>query len=252
MRLAIYEAALLNDSDSDESNYSIDEDEDLSLLQTCRQVNMEAQPVLYRRPKSFTSQSKLFSWIDRGQRANLERVRMLKLQLTDVDLSALLQQTPSKRKPTTAWSLYQAELEQLQEALRSMPNLSSLTIIPPKGSGSMLLTSFYRDFLASIPGRCPKLRILELHDSEELLNVYPGLKDVQDLRFTTPTSRKGGAGEPSRSSEHSPLDQRSPSTRSSSKVDADKVEKRRTSAPPATPTRRRRTREARSGNEPKA
>lgn len=248
MRLAIYEAALLDHSDSDESSYSTDEDEDLSLLQMCRQVNMEAQPVLYQRPKSFTSQAKLFSWIGRSQRSNLERVRTLKLQLTDVNLSGLLlQQTSSRRKHTTAWSLYQAELEKLEEALRSMLNLSSLTIIPPKESGSMLLKGFYRAFLASIPSRCPKLRKLELHDNEEVLKDVPTLNEIRDVNFTKSTPRD----EPSRSSEQSQEERQGPSTGPSSKVIVDEVEKRRASAPPATPSTRRRTRTSRNTDQTK-
>lgn len=178
MRIAIYEAASLDESDYSDSSDSI------HLLQTCRQINMEAQPVFYQRPKSFTSQAKLFLWNDRSSTSNLERVRHITVQLTDIDLSPLLHQDKSTRsKHITAWSLYQAELDKLEVTLRALPNLASMTIIPPKETQSMLLKEFYRALLAMIPSRCPKLRNLEVHDSDELLRQVPTLSEVPRVTF---------------------------------------------------------------------
>ena len=194
MRVAIYEAAFLDDTDVSDSSDSI------SLLQTCRQINMEAQPVHYQRPKSFNSQAKLFSWICRSSTSNLERVRTLTIHLTDVDLSPLLHQdNPIRRKPVTAWSLYQAELERLNEVFRAVSNLTSLTVIPPRESRSMLLRNFYRSFLAMIPTRCSKLKKLEVHDydGEELLISVSTLKQISQVSFTGGRARSGSVGESS-------------------------------------------------------
>lgn len=185
MRQAIYEAAILDESESCSESEESTTSTGVNLLRTCRQVKMEAEPIRYQRPQSFASQAKFFIWVDRSRDSNLERVRTLTLHLTDVDLSQLMASVPmSPRNYSTAWSIYQAELERLDGALRSLPNINSLTIIPPKDSRSMLLRQFYKVILSMIPSRCPKLKRLELHDTEDVLNHTPTLKHIQDLVFT--------------------------------------------------------------------
>ena len=249
MRLAIYEAALLDSDDSDSSETSNDSNS-VNLLKTCRQVNMEAQPVISQRPKSFTSQAKLFTWIDRSQRFNLERVRTLTLQLSDIDLAPLLeQQTTARRKNMTAWSLYQAELERLEEALRGLPNLSCLTIIPPKESQSLLVKTFYRSFLARIPKRCPKLKKLELHDSKELLTETPELNEIREVTFTGPVAKSSRAVESSSSAGQSKEDGTKFDLPRNAKLDVHRKERGRVSASPPSPIERRRARASRSMSE---
>lgn len=51
LRDGIYTAALSGSSD-------------LALLQTCRQINMEAQPALFQRPVTHSSQASLFAWAE--------------------------------------------------------------------------------------------------------------------------------------------------------------------------------------------
>ena len=182
MRQAIYEVAILDDSDSAESMMSSGS---INLLQTCRQVKMEAEPIRYQRPQSFSSQAKFFLWLDHSHVSNLERVRTILLHLTDVDLSVLLDpSTTNHRRHSTAWSIYQEELSKLEKALRSLPNLSNLTIIPPKDNRSMLLRQFYRRFLAIIPTRCAKLQRLELHDTAGVLEYAPTLNAIREVVFT--------------------------------------------------------------------
>lgn len=188
MRLAIYEAALLNSSDK------------LALLRTCWQINMEAQAVLYQRPTSFSSQAKLFAWIERSRRTNLERVRTLSLRLTDIDLSPFFEAgITQRRKRMSAWSMYQTELERLEQALISLPNLSRLTIIPPRLGRSQLLKGLYRSFLGMIPHKCQKIRQLELHDSDEILKSVPALRDVRAVTFTEPTLKSSSISSTSKS-----------------------------------------------------
>jgi hypothetical protein len=186
MRQAIYEAAILDDTEGgSDSEESATISTSINLLQTCRQVKMEAEPIRYQRPQSFSSQAKLFLWLDRSREANLERVHTLTLHLTDVDLSRLLDPTmTSAPKHPTAWSIYEEALGRLEDALRSLPNLSSLTIIPPKDNRSALLKKFSQLFLTTIPTHCPKLKRLELHDTKRVLEHVPTLHSIREVVFT--------------------------------------------------------------------
>ena len=239
MRLAIYEALLSDESDSS-SEY-----DGANLLQTCRQLSMEAQPVIYQRPKSFTSQGRLFSWMDRSSHSNLERVRTLTLHLTDVDLSPLLNQNDLEaRQNTTAWSLYQADLDKLENALRSLPNLASLSIVPPKESSSMLLKGFYHSFLAMIASRCPKLRRLELHDSADILDRAPSLNEISQVTFTRSVPGSGTTSEKSTPQKHR-AQRRDPKPSSSVSVEEDFKDTSKVGLAPPTPRLKRQTRRSR-------
>ena len=165
VRLAIYQAAL------------IDKQVNTSLLHLCRQVGMEAQEILYKRHASFDAQAKLFAWIRRSRTANLSRVRSITIRLTDVDLSALLEPPTARRQTRTSiWTLYKDDLEKLEQSLSSLPNLARLTVTPPRIGRSSLLRGLYHEFLSSVPKRCPRLRHLDLHDTEEVLECVPEIK----------------------------------------------------------------------------
>jgi hypothetical protein len=185
MRQAIYEAAIFDDSDGGpNSDENMTPSTSASLVQTCRQVKIEAEPKRYQRPQSFSSQRKLFAWIDHSRHSNLERVRTLTLHLTDIDVSSVL--VPNIFDPhegVRPSDLYRHELAQLEDALRCLPNLASLTIIPPKKNHAML-SNFYRSFLVCIPTRCPKLMRLELHDTNDILAYAPTLNNIEEVVFT--------------------------------------------------------------------
>lgn len=177
MRLDIYELALLDSRPATPS---------LQLLQTCRHISMEARPSLYKRPTSFTSQAKLFAWIDGSRKQDLRRVRGLTVRLTDVDLSSLLDRPTTSTAETRGgvWALYQHELERLDDAVKALPSLSSLTVVPPRAGRSQLLKGLYHSFLALLPKRCPKLKHLELQDAEEVLDAVPALRDLPNVKCT--------------------------------------------------------------------
>lgn len=165
LRTAIYTAALL------------DNDNDTSLLRTCKQIYMAASPTLYQRPASFSSQASLTSWVERSQEADLKRVRTLSLELTDIDMSSLIDNDLERTSPRpTAWSLHQRELEKLDRALRSLSGLRNLSITPPEKIHSQLMKAMYLSFLAMISTRLPSLAELTIHDDESSMNKVPSLK----------------------------------------------------------------------------
>ncbi|KAF7191945.1 hypothetical protein HII31_06755 [Pseudocercospora fuligena] len=154
------------------------------------QHSMETPLVLSHRPVNFISQQKLFTWIEQSQQQDLARVRTLSLRLTDIDLSPLLAATSSSGGGETesAWGLYNTELERLDGALRCLPGLEHLTIVPPSRNKSSLLRGIYRSFLSQIPKRCLKLQHLIIHDFETLLETVPELKNVRKVDFEEPTT----------------------------------------------------------------
>lgn len=174
----------------------------LAFLQTCRQINMEAQAVLYERHAHFDSQSSLFGWIERSRSSNLNRVKTLTLRITDIDLSSLLGPYEDQQHArASAWSLYQDELNKLDRALTALPGLLELTIKPPKHSHSQLLRSMYLSFLVLIPPRLSKLNHLIVDDNDEILTKIPQLRNVQRLSFTS-TSKPAEPAESDRKVPH--------------------------------------------------
>ncbi|WPH02003.1 Hypothetical protein R9X50_00485700 [Acrodontium crateriforme] len=168
LRNKIYSAALL------------DTIPNIALLQACRQINMEAQSTLYQRHISFSSQETFLQWIERSHSSNLRDVKRLTLQITDIDLSPLFDRDRGCRN---AWSLYQRELQQLDQALASLPNVSDLTITPPTSSCSQLVRGMYLSFLTLISQRYPKLENLILNDHEDILQKVPALGRLPKVTF---------------------------------------------------------------------
>lgn len=158
---------------------------DIDLLLTCRHILMDTSSIIYDRPISFASQAKLFAWIDRSSEHDLQRVRHLTIQLTDVDLTPLCDPTAIRHGGSsgnnnntnnnsntsntttapTAWDLYQRELIHLDAALAALPTLETLTIRPPDQHRSMFVRSMYTCFVARIPLRCPRLKLLTLYNN---------------------------------------------------------------------------------------
>jgi hypothetical protein len=177
-----------------------------SLLTTCQKLNMEAQPLLYHRPIKLSSQSKLFDWVNRSRPQNLKHVRNLCLQLTDVDMT--LRRPSSERSQSkhqrhnqapSAWSLYEDELCNFDAALRALPSLTEITIVPPRAMHSQLLRGMYLSVLALIPRLHPCLKLLVVHDDEEsVLRSVKALRNLPKVVFKdsqAAVGRSGGSGD---------------------------------------------------------
>jgi hypothetical protein len=184
-----------------------------SLVTTCQKLNMEAQPLLYHRPIKLSSQAKLFDWVNRSRASNLKHVRNLSLQLTDVDMTLRIpssersrtqhQHSPSPQRQhyhqaPSAWSLYEDELCNFDAALRALPSLTEITIVPPRAMHSQLLRGMYLSVLALIPRLHPCLKLLVVHDDEEsVLRSVKALRNLPRVVFkdsTPPVVGRGGGG----------------------------------------------------------
>ncbi|KAK0304693.1 hypothetical protein LTR01_007192 [Friedmanniomyces endolithicus] len=160
LRIHIYELVLLSQPG------------DPFLLQSSRQINMEAQPTLYRRPLVFASQANLFLWIDRSRSCNLKRVKSMTLRLTDIDLTPLLC-LQHRDTRTSVWDLYQQELERLDRELEVLPKLEHLTIVPPRAMHLHLLRVLYLSFLTSIHQWYPRMERPVVADDEAAFDTSP-------------------------------------------------------------------------------
>lgn len=136
------------------------------LLRTCREVHTEARKFLYQRTVTFRSQGIFNAWSAATPNDMLDQVSKMSLSIQDVDLRPILATEASISQTRTpprlmTWDLYQTELDRLEQALRKVPKVKTITIRTPPCQPSFL----YHDFME---------KILEL-----LSVVYPGLRDLQ-------------------------------------------------------------------------
>ncbi|KAK3705380.1 hypothetical protein LTR37_013353 [Vermiconidia calcicola] len=162
----MYEKALLHDNDSP-----------TSLQPPCR-IKTQGRPGPQQRSMGFDSQAEFLTWIDHGKDSDVQSILSLVLRLTDANLSALLDPRacvdPGKR--VSVWDIYSVELEKLKNALGSLPNVSSLTIISPENASSAFGEILYQPLLHLIPQLWPRLQALDLQGSE-------GVDlDIQDIK----------------------------------------------------------------------
>ncbi|KAK3703149.1 hypothetical protein LTR37_014626 [Vermiconidia calcicola] len=152
----MYEKALLHDNDSPAS------------LQPPRRIKAEGRPVSQAHSMSFDSQAEFLTWIDHSSGSDPPRIQSLVLRLTDVNLSALLDPRAcvDPRKRVSVWDMYTIELEKLNKALQSLPNISSLTLISPETSSLAFGEILYQPLLHLIPQLWPRLQSLDLQESE--------------------------------------------------------------------------------------
>jgi hypothetical protein len=137
-----------------------------ALLRTCREIRTEAHKFLFQRPIILGGQKALYRWLDESPSEFLLQVTEMSLKLQDVDLTSLLQthsstDEPSTPSPLSICELYEAELIRLEQALRKVANVETLSIRKLSNEPSFL----YRDFVA----KC-------LH---MLSSVYPALKSLR-------------------------------------------------------------------------
>nr|OQO16612.1 hypothetical protein B0A51_18431 [Rachicladosporium sp. CCFEE 5018] len=158
----------------------------LPLLTTSHAITMEAIPLLFARSLTFASQQKLLAWTPQHSPANLNSVRDLTLRLADIDLSPVLAGTIKGG----VWSSYASHLAELSATLRHLPSLEKLTVVPPRNLHSTLLRGFYITLLSMLTKLWPRLKLLILHDDEDILRVVPSLGEVAQVEFV-PTAKFG-------------------------------------------------------------
>lgn len=137
------------------------------LLQTCREIHLEAYKFLFERPLSFRGQVALFNWLPRISHEYLAQTKNLSLGIQDVELRSLLTDFSLIRHPgdpprLLTWDLYEAELGKLCHTLRQLPNVQQITIRAVSGRQSFLYREFLQKFLIMLGSIYPDLLDLNL------------------------------------------------------------------------------------------
>ena len=105
----------------------------LNLLCTCRKINLEARESFLSRPVQFGTQAALARNVG-SRRHGLEQVFDLKLGLTEIsrdDMSPFLAQIVVGMSKLKFQNSYEIEAARITTALRTMPNIKSLTLTEP-------------------------------------------------------------------------------------------------------------------------
>lgn len=155
-----------------------------STIETTPQNNMAPRAASYQAPIVASSQNILFSFIAGSTPENLAQVTTATLHLTDVDLSSLLNQRfTDTRSELKAYDIYEKELARLDSALRALPGLQNLTIVPPVSMHSALLRGMYLSLLKLVAGRT-NVRQLSIRDSDWVAQHVPTLKDIPSVTYS--------------------------------------------------------------------
>lgn len=137
------------------------------LLQTCREIYLEAHKFLFERPIIFRGQLALFRWLEQVPHEFLPQARSFSLNIQDVDLRSLLNASalishPGDPPRFLTWDLYEAELDRLFHSLRQLPKVERITIRAISGRQSFLYREFLQKFLRMLGSLYPDLLDLSL------------------------------------------------------------------------------------------
>ncbi|KAF1842186.1 uncharacterized protein K460DRAFT_345818 [Cucurbitaria berberidis CBS 394.84] len=160
------------------------------LLRTCREIKTEAHKFLFQRPINFHSQLSLYEWLDQAPHNLLPHVTEVSLTIQDVNFRTLLEPEASNSQPTTpprllTSELYEVEIGKLDQALKQLPKVKTVTIRALSTRQSFL----YRDFLAKVlellSSMCPTLLDLRLEGNmhHQSLRFLTGLQHLRCFSF---------------------------------------------------------------------
>ncbi|KAH7400614.1 hypothetical protein DE146DRAFT_467793 [Phaeosphaeria sp. MPI-PUGE-AT-0046c] len=137
-----------------------------AVLQTCREIHVEARKFLYQRPLVFRDQEVWFMWLNQTPAELLGNVSEMALHVQDVNLKPILETSnyqPSRQSPRLLTAeLYQENSDKVKKALILLPNLKRLTIRTPSCRPSHLFCELVTQILASIGPSCPHLSQIRL------------------------------------------------------------------------------------------
>jgi hypothetical protein len=152
-----------------------------SLLVTCRQINLETDGLIYRRPQTFHSQTEFSSWLERIENKYFDQVVDVTLYLQDLGVIPL---AAEQSWPTVSLlELYRVEVERILADFAKLPNIQHLTLYKPINVRSYLYRDFYGSAIVKICRPLP-LHTLAFHSDETTLDFLKALPDLKRLSFT--------------------------------------------------------------------
>ena len=165
----------------------------VSVLQVSKQIYVEAQPYLFRRPLSFADQYELLGWMSKVGPQHLSLVQNLSFGLADVHCHHQLRSLSSDSSDeslTPIDHLYISALHQLSDALAHLSSITTLAISrPPRAPSAAdpLYQRFVQSFFSSVLPclYSGKLRSLSFETISHLdLAFLSQLPRLRHLRFS--------------------------------------------------------------------
>jgi hypothetical protein len=154
----------------------------IQLLTTCRQINMEAKGIPYRRPHIFSSQAELASWIQQVDSKHLDQVEDISLYLQDLEVIPLDAQHTWPE--VSLLELYEFNIPKILADISKLPNIQHFALYKPDKVRSYLYRDFYSAALNKILLQLPALRTLKFHSDDDRLDFLKTLPDLRHLAFT--------------------------------------------------------------------
>ncbi len=160
----------------------------VQMLRTSQQIYAEAQAFLYKRPLAFASQFDMYDWIKKSTPQNLRYVQCIRIRLVDVigheglDTSKI--QDYRKSCPSPITRSYEEDLQRFASALKSVPNVRSLTLYKHRAAESDHFREYHRACFNLITRQSSGLRSLSFYVHQVPLDFLPALRSLQSLRFT--------------------------------------------------------------------
>ncbi|KIW08209.1 hypothetical protein, variant 1 [Verruconis gallopava] len=155
------------------------------LLQTCRQVLAEAQPIVFEVPVTFNSQYDLVEWFSTVGPTYARGVKKLHLTIQDLEVLPANRDSAHLSWPSLSLlELYQSEAEKVTELLSRFPNVIELSLLKPETVRSYLYSDYYLAILRKTTADLSHLKSIEFHSDEYPLQFAKSLPALRKLSFT--------------------------------------------------------------------
>jgi hypothetical protein len=160
------------------------------ILRTCHDMHTETRKCLYQKPLIFRSQHALYKWLEKTPRELLVYVSNITIRIQDVDLKPILDtgtfDSLERIRPRLLTpAIYQAEVKKLEQSLKSIPHVRTITIRAQSPASSFLYRDFMTHLLKVLGKSCPGL--LDLHLEGEFfhqeLQFLSSLKRLESFSF---------------------------------------------------------------------
>jgi hypothetical protein len=157
----------------------------IPLLQTCRRIFAEVQPLVLDAPITFHSQYDLVEWMGIVGTTYAKGVKKLNLTIQDLEVLPTSRDSGHLSWPSLSLlELYQSEAEKVVELLSRLPAITELSLLKPDTVRSYLYTDYYLAILRRVTADLPHLNAIKFHSDEYPLYFVKVLPNLRRLSFT--------------------------------------------------------------------
>jgi hypothetical protein len=161
-----------------------------NMLRTCHEIRNEAHKFLYQKPLVFRGQEALYTWLEQTPRELVAHVSEITVHVQDVDLrpilcSAVLSSQFSTPSNLPTSELYHTEVGRLEQALKEMPKVKTITLRALSNQPSFLYRHFVSRILEVLGTSCPALVDLRLEGNfhHQELQFLMALTNLESFSF---------------------------------------------------------------------